>query len=137
MGFLVPGGARSGARAIARFRIEILVSGRGFGYQSSTPLVPPRITYLERLNIWYEQYVAWSAYISTSSRDDVGRLLAIDGPTKFHPWGSDQNRLSTNGVYAFVFYPSQEAGSYPSAHYECVGFERGESAFHDLRYMLE
>ena len=133
----MPGGASSGARAIVRLRIAILVSGRGFGYQSSTPLVPPRITYPKQFNFWDRMYHS-PTHVSTSSRDDVGYLiLSVNGPTKIYPRGSNQYRLSANREHVFVLYPSQEASSDPSTYHECVRFEGGESAFEDLGDMLE
>jgi hypothetical protein len=114
VGFLVPGGASSGARAIVRLRIAILVSGRGFGYQSSTSLVPPRITCPKQFNFWDRIYRS-PTHVSASSRDDVGHLiLSVNGPTKFHPWGPNQTVCPRIGNTSLSSTPPRKRAPIPA-----------------------
>ena len=77
-------------------------------------------------------------YISASSWNDVGYFfLTVESPTELHPWSSNQNRLSADGVDVLVFHPSQETGPDPGTHHECVRLERCETTPEDLRNVLE
>ena len=91
-------------------------------------------------NVKYSIYGlhAASSYVSASSWNYICHFfLATDDPTEFHPWRSNQNRLSADGVDVLVFHPSQETGPDPSAHYKCVRLEWRQTAFEDLRNVLE